>query len=44
MLRTGTKEIQTPCYIIEEEALLSNLEILDAVQKRTGCKILMALK
>ncbi|MDQ1329871.1 MAG: carboxynorspermidine decarboxylase [Thermodesulfobacteriota bacterium] len=39
-----TKEIQTPCYIIEEEALLRNLKILDTVQKHTGCKIIMALK
>lgn len=43
-METGTKEIQTPCYIIEEEALLQNLEILDSVQKRSGCKIIMALK
>ncbi|RPH47524.1 MAG: carboxynorspermidine decarboxylase [Desulfobacteraceae bacterium] len=41
---TRTKEIQTPCYIIEEEALLRNLNILDSVQKRAGCKIIMALK
>ncbi len=34
----------TPCYILEEEALLRNLKILDSVQKRTGSKIIMALK
>ncbi|MDP3284502.1 MAG: carboxynorspermidine decarboxylase [Desulfobacterales bacterium] len=44
MPSTGTKEIQTPCYIIEEDALLRNLKILDTVQKRAGCKIIMALK
>ncbi len=37
-------EAPTPCYIIEEEALLRNLKILDSVQKQTGCKIIMALK
>jgi carboxynorspermidine decarboxylase len=36
--------IPTPCYIIDEAALERNLKILDSVQKRTGCKILMALK
>jgi carboxynorspermidine decarboxylase len=41
---TGTKEIQTPCYIIEEEALLRNLKILDSIQKQAGCKIIMAFK
>jgi len=44
MTDTGTKEIQTPCYIIEEDALIRNLEILDCVQKEAGCKIIMALK
>ncbi|MFO7667445.1 MAG: carboxynorspermidine decarboxylase [Desulfobacterales bacterium] len=44
MPRTGNNEIQTPCYIIEEDALLRNLKILDSVQKQTGCKIIMALK
>lgn len=39
-----TKVIQTPCYIIEEDALLRNLKILDSVQKQAGCKIIMALK
>jgi len=38
------KDLPTPCYVIDEPALVRNLEILDAVQKRTGCKILMALK
>jgi len=44
MPSTGTKEIKTPCYIIEEDALLRNLKILDSVQKQAGCKIIMALK
>jgi carboxynorspermidine decarboxylase len=34
----------TPCYIVDETALERNLDVLDSVQRRTGCKILMALK
>ena len=44
MDQTENKHISTPCYILEEEALLRNLEILDLVQKQTGSKIIMALK
>lgn len=44
MLKAQIKDVPTPCYIIEEEALLRNLRILDSVQKKTGCKIIMALK
>ncbi len=34
----------SPCYIVDERLLRRNLEILDSVQKRTGCHILLALK
>ncbi len=34
----------TPCFVVDEERLAANLDILDAVQKRTGAKILLALK
>lgn len=34
----------SPCYIIDESALIKNLEILESVRKRTGCKILLAQK
>lgn len=44
MTQAEILKASTPCYIIEEEALLSNLKILDAVQKQAGCKIIMALK
>ena len=37
-------DIETPCYIVDEAALERNLHILDSVQKRTGCKIIMAFK
>ena len=37
-------ELPTPCYVIDEQALIKNLEILKGVQNRTGCKILLAQK
>ena len=37
-------ELPTPCYVIDEQALIKNLEILKGVQDRTGCKILLAQK
>jgi carboxynorspermidine decarboxylase len=36
--------ISTPCFMVDESALKRNLKILDEVQNRTGCKILLALK
>jgi len=36
--------IQTPYYLCEEELLENNLKILDDVQKRSGAKIILALK
>ncbi|MBR4022904.1 MAG: carboxynorspermidine decarboxylase [Ruminococcus sp.] len=38
------KDIETPCYIIDEAKLKHNLEILSQVEKNTGCKILLAQK
>ena len=35
-------EIPTPAYVLDEEKLTRNLEILKSVQERTGCKILLA--
>ena len=37
-------KIKTPCYICEEELLEKNLQILDSVQKKSGAKIILALK
>ena len=34
----------TPAYVLDEAKLLSNLKILQGVQERTGCKILLAQK
>jgi len=36
--------VPTPCYVVDEKLLERNLQILDSVQQRTGCKILLALK
>ncbi|MBO5344172.1 MAG: carboxynorspermidine decarboxylase [Ruminococcus sp.] len=40
----GFKKLSTPCYVIDEEKLIHNLEILQGVEKRTGAKILLAQK
>lgn len=37
-------ELKTPCYVIDKGRLTDNLEILDGVRRRTGCKILLAQK
>lgn len=44
MLSADITKIKTPCYILDEQKLISNLEILHGVEKRTGCKILLAQK
>lgn len=36
--------LPTPCYVVYEERIVRNLEILNNVEKRTGCKILLAQK
>ena len=36
--------LPTPCYLLDEAQLRRNGEILLGVQKRTGCRILLAQK
>ena len=36
--------VPTPCYVLDEARLLQNLAVLDDVQQRTGCRIILALK
>jgi carboxynorspermidine decarboxylase len=36
--------LPSPCYIVDERLLKRNLQIIDSVQQRTGCNILLALK
>ena len=38
------KDIKTPAYVIDEENLIKNGEILKGIQTRTNAKILLALK
>ena len=37
-------KVPTPCYVVDESALVRNLEILKGVRERTGAKILLAQK
>ena len=37
-------DITTPAYIIDENIMVHNLEILKYVEDKTGCKILLAQK
>ncbi len=37
-------QVDTPSYVIDEAKLISNLEIIDTVQREAGCKILLAQK
>ncbi|MEM5947523.1 carboxynorspermidine decarboxylase [Spirochaetia bacterium 38H-sp] len=36
--------VQSPCFVVDTDAVEYNLRILDDVQKRSGAKILLALK
>ncbi len=36
--------IPSPCYVLENHKLESNLEILDSIQQQSGARILLALK
>lgn len=38
------RDLPTPCYVIDEKKLISNLEILASVENQAGCKILLAQK
>lgn len=36
--------IKTPCYVIDEEKIISNMKVLKDIMDRTSCKILLAQK
>ena len=38
------QNIKTPCYILDEKALIENAKLLGGVAERTGCKMLLAQK
>ncbi len=37
-------QLNTPCYVVDRGLLQRNLDVLNRVQKDTGCEILLALK
>ena len=37
-------QIPTPAYVLDEQKLIRNLEILRKVQQEAGCRILLAQK
>lgn len=37
-------KIPSPCYVLEEEKFIKNLELLHSIEERSGAKILVALK
>ncbi|MBO7437970.1 MAG: carboxynorspermidine decarboxylase [Bacteroidaceae bacterium] len=39
-----SKQLNTPCYVIDRDRLETNLKILNGVMERTGCRILLAQK
>ena len=38
------QNIKTPCYILDEKALIKNAKLIGEVSERTGCKMLLAQK
>jgi carboxynorspermidine decarboxylase len=36
--------IPSPCFVLQEELLRNNLELINSVQKQAGCTIILALK
>ena len=38
------RKIKTPCYVLDEAALIKNAESMGDIAKRTGCKMLLAQK
>jgi carboxynorspermidine decarboxylase len=41
---TGRNDYKTPFFLVDEGKLLKNLELLQKVQRESGCKILLAQK
>ena len=37
-------QLRTPCYVVQEQKLRENLEILREIREKTGCHILLAQK
>lgn len=43
-IKKNLENLKTPCFVVDEDRLKTNLEILKGVMDRTGCKILLAQK
>lgn len=43
-LKEILSQLKTPCYVIDEQKLIDNLKILQGLEQRTGCHILLAQK
>lgn len=43
-LKFSPDRVTTPCFVVDMDCLRHNLAIFEQVKKRTGCKILLALK
>lgn len=41
---TQRTDIPSPCYVLEEEKLIKNLELMKRVQEASGARIILALK
>ena len=41
---TASLSIPTPCFVVDAAALARNLAVLAEVKRRTGCRVLLALK
>jgi carboxynorspermidine decarboxylase len=41
---TDLSKLPSPCYLLEAAKLRTNLELIDRVQRESGCTILLALK
>ncbi len=44
MPELDVSQVTTPCYVLEEEKLLSNLQLMQRVQQESGGRIILALK
>jgi len=42
--RLNLSRVATPCFIVDVTRVRNNLAVLDGIQQRTGCRILLALK
>lgn len=44
IIEANLQELKTPCYVLDENLLIKNLEILKEIEDKTGCHILLAQK